>query len=314
LIDIKMDRRSQRPALLTWLNAAMRRRTDDVRIHKEGLFMRYCDILLHLTADRRSREKAATALALAKRFDARVQALYTLPFPSQIYYMGEYVPPSFIEQQLDEARQQAEKVRHQFEQDARLAGVAVDWAVTEQLPVDALSERGATYDLAVVGQPDPDRDRSANTGIDTLPADLALALGRPVLVVPYIGSYTHVGNTVMVAWNGTREATRAVHDALPLLKAAKSVTILCIDPDAAQSESANALVKHLAHSGIAAKAKHTTSSGMPVGDVLLSALADASADLLVMGAYGHSRLRETVFGGVTATLLDSMTVPVLLSN
>jgi len=276
--------------------------------------MRYSDILLHLTADKRSVEKTATAFALAKRYDARVQALYTLPFPSQIYYMGEYVPPSFFEQQIVEARQEAEKIRSRFEQDARSAGVAVDWAITEQLPVDALSQVGTAYDLAVVGHPDPDRDRTANTGIDALPADLALALGRPVLVVPYIGNYPQPGNTVMVAWNGTREATRAVHDALPLLKTAKSAVILCIDPDPAQSESAKALVKHLGHSGIAAKLKHTTSAGMPVGDVLLSALADASADLLVMGAYGHSRLRETVFGGVTATLLDSMTVPVLLSN
>ena len=176
-----------------------------------------------------------------------------------------------------------------------------------------LTRLGATCDLAVVGQLNPDLDRArAETG--SLPADLALTLGRPVLVVPYIGSYPSPGNTVMVAWNGTREAARAVHDALPLLKAARSVTIFCIDPDPQQSDSAAALVKHLLHAGIAARTKHTLSGDMAVGDVMLSALADAGADLLVMGAYGHSRLRETVFGGVTATLLTSMTVPVLLSN
>lgn len=275
--------------------------------------MRYCDILLHLTDDTRSREKAATAFAVAKRFDARVMAVYTLPFPDQLYYMGEYVPPSFFEMQRDEARQKADAVRNQFEQDARHAGVAVDWTVSQEAPIDVLTRLGATYDLAVVGQPDPDRDRT-NTGVGGLPPDLALALGRPVLVVPYIGRYADPGHMVMVAWNGTREAARAVHDALPLLKAANSVTILCIDPDPAQRDSATALVKHLSHAGIAAKAKHTLSGDISVGDVLLSALADASADLLVMGAYGHSRLRETVFGGVTATLLNSMTVPVLLSN
>ncbi|PJI39542.1 universal stress protein [Ferrovibrio sp.] len=276
--------------------------------------MRYCDILLHLTADKRSREKAATALALAKRFDARLQAIYTLPFPSQLYYMSEYVPPSVIDQQIEEAREEAEKVRNQFEQDARSAGVAADWAVTEQSPIAALRQLGTTCDIVVVGQSDPDRDRTVNAGLDALPADLALALGRPVLVVPYIGHYPQAGSTVMVAWNGSREAARAVHDALPLLKTAKSVIILCIDPDAAQTESAKALARHLAHSGIVAKVRHTTAGDMAVGDVLLSALADGNADLLVMGAYGHSRLRETVFGGVTATLLDSMTVPVLLSN
>jgi len=275
--------------------------------------MRYHDILLHLTDDERSREKAATALAIAKRFDARVTAAYTLPFPQQLYYMGEYVPPSFFELQREEASQKAEAIRNQFEQDARHAGVAAEWLVSQELPIDLLPRLGATCDLVVVGQPDPDLDRGrAETG--RLPADLALALGRPVLVVPYIGRYPSPGDTVMVAWNGTREAARAVHDALPLLKMAKSVTVFCIDPDPAQGESAAALVKHLLHAGIAAKVKHTLSADVSVGDVLLSALADAGTDLLVMGAYGHSRLRETVFGGVTATVLTSMTVPVLLSN
>ncbi len=275
--------------------------------------MRYYDILLHLTDDERSREKAATALALAKRFDARVTAAYTLPFPQQLYYMGEYVPPSFFELQREEASQKAETIRNQFEQDARHAGVAAEWVVSQELPIDVLPRLGATCDLVVVGQPDPDLDRG-RTETGRLPADLALALGRPVLVVPYIGRYPSPGDTVMVAWNGTREAARAVHDALPLLKAAKSVTVFCIDPDPAQSESAAALAKHLLHAGIAAKVKHTMSADVSVGDVLLSALADAGTDLLVMGAYGHSRLRETVFGGMTATLLNSMTVPVLLSN
>lgn len=275
--------------------------------------MRYHDILLHLTDDERSREKTATALSLAKRFDARITAVYTLPFPQQLYYMGEYVPPSFFELQREEAGQKAEAIRNQFEQDARHAGVAAEWVVSQELPIDVLPRLGATCDLVVVGQPNPDLDRG-RTETGRLPADLALALGRPVLVVPYIGHYPSPGDTVMVAWNGTREAARAVHDALPLLKTARSVTVFCIDPDPARSESAAALAKHLLHAGIVAKVKHTLSADVSVGDVLLSALADAGTDLLVMGAYGHNRLRETVFGGVTATLLNSMTVPVLLSN
>ena len=278
--------------------------------------MNFCDILLHLTADQRSKEKTATALALAKRFGANVTALYTLPFPSQLYYMGDYVPPSFFQQQLDDARDQAEQAKQHFEHDVRAAGLSGEWIVSEAAPVEALTHYGVTCDLAVVGQPDPDREGLAadNPRVEALPAGLAVALGRPVLVVPYIGSYPHPGNTVVIAWNGTREAARAVHDALPLLKHARSVTVLSVDPEPDETESAAALVRHLERYGIAVKARHTTAGGMPVGDVLLSALADASADLLVMGAYGHSRLRETVFGGVTATLLDSMTVPVLLSN
>lgn len=275
--------------------------------------MRYYDILLHLTDDARSKEKTETALALAKRFEARVTALYTLPFPEQLYYMGEYVPPSFFEVQRDDAQKKAEEVLNQFDQAVRHAGVAAERLVSPEAPLDVLTRRGVTFDLAVVGQRNPD-SKQPQVGLVTLAPDLALALGRPVLVVPYIGNYPAPGSKVLVAWNGTREAARAVHDALPLLKAAKDVTILCIDPEPAQSESAAALAGHLLHAGIAAKVKHTVSGDVPVGDILLSELADAGADLLVMGAYGHSRLRETVFGGVTETLLDSMTVPVLLSN
>ena len=278
--------------------------------------MRYCDILLHLTDDTRSTEKTATALGLAARFGATLTTVYTLPFPNQLYYMGDYVPPTFVQQQMDEAKDAANAARKVFEASAKQAGVNATWIETDQMPLDALQAWGRSCDLAVIGQPDPDRDPLAMDSLGTLalPADLALALGRPLLAVPYIGSYPAPGKTVMVAWNDSREATRAVHDALPLLKGAASVTLFGINPDAAAETSAARMVAHLAHYGITAKAKHVLVEDIAAGEALLSALADHSADLLVMGAYGHSRLREMVLGGVTRTILQSMTVPVLFGN
>ncbi len=278
--------------------------------------MRYQDILLHLTDDQRSAEKARTALALAKQFGARLTALYTLPRPQQLYYMGEYVPVEYYQQQADEAKKAAAAVRQAFEAAAQQAEVAYDWIETELPPLEAMLEEGRCTDLAVIGQPDLESPGAAPgiLGIAALPADLALTLGRPVLVVPYAGAYPSPGKTVMVAWNGSREAARAVHDALPLLTRAHKVIVFGINPDATATVSANALVAHLQRHGVAVESRHTVTGELPAGDALLSALADNGVDLLVMGAYGHSRLREMVLGGVTETLLDSMTVPVLLAN
>lgn len=278
--------------------------------------MAYRDILLHLTDDKRSAEKAATAFALAKKHGARVSALYTLPYPSSLYVMGEYVPATYIQQQITDANATADLAKEAFLEQARKAGVKVEWLTSEKIPVEAIEQHGRTFDLVVIGQPDPNLDRSPVTslGLDGLAADLALSLGRPLLVVPYIGQYGALGKTVAVAWNGGREAARAVHDALPLLEAAESVLVFTINPDEEGKTSAEALVKHLQNHAVKARGQQIVAAGMSAGEALLSALADYSVDLLVMGAYGHSRTREMVLGGVTATLLESMTAPVLLSN
>ncbi len=278
--------------------------------------MRYHDILLHLADDKRSAEKTQVALALAAKFKAKVTALYTLPFPNQLYYMGEYVPPTYFQQQMDEARDTAMTARKAFEAAAQREGITADWIESDRLPVETLEVHGRIFDVAVVGQPDPNQDMLAPVapGTTALPADLALTLGRPVIVVPYAGTYPALGKTIMIAWNGSKEATRAVHDAMPLLQAAKKVIIFGINPGMAEQASAEALVKHLARYDVVAELRHTTADGIEAGEALLSALSDYGVDLLVMGAYGHSRLREMVFGGVTETVLRSMTAPALLSN
>ena len=145
-----------------------------------------------------------------------------------------------------------------------------------------------------------------------------LSCGRPVLVVPYAGNFADVGRRVLVAWNGRREAARALHDAMFLLADAEAVTVIEIDPPApgvaAPAASAAQLAAALMRRGIAAKAETETSGDIGVGDLLLSRTADLGADLIVMGAYGHSRVREFVLGGVSRDLFRHMTVPVLMSH
>jgi nucleotide-binding universal stress UspA family protein len=171
-------------------------------------------------------------------------------------------------------------------------------------------------DLTILGQLDPDRGETE--WIRPRPERVGLAAGRPVLVIPYAGHFENLGRRVVIAWNATREAARAVADAMPLLASAELVTVLTIDPregpDAHGEVPGADIAAHLALHGVTAQIERTVSGGLPVGEVLLSRIADLGADLLVMGLYGHSRARELLLGGATRTLLRSMTLPVLMSH
>jgi nucleotide-binding universal stress UspA family protein len=139
-----------------------------------------------------------------------------------------------------------------------------------------------------------------------------------VLVVPYAGSFPEVGKRVIIAWNRRREAARAVHDAMPLLGNAKAVTVIEVDPPASLPGepvvTGDDLAGALSRRGIPALAETTTSGDLGVDNVLLSRAADLGADMLVMGAYGHSRLREYVLGGVSRGIFGQMTIPALMAH
>ena len=142
--------------------------------------------------------------------------------------------------------------------------------------------------------------------------------GRPTLVIPYVGARAMPPNRVLVAWDGSREAARAVNDALPLLAGTQSVTILVVDPGSLRGRVGDqpgaALATPLARHGIKAEVRTAASGGLGVGDVIIGQVTDMGADLVVMGGYGHSRLRQLVMGGVTRGILRSMTVPVLMAH
>ncbi len=197
---------------------------------------------------------------------------------------------------------------------ADTAGVALEWRVVEAVDSGPAVLHGRYVDLNIVGQDDPDDP----TPFDELAEAVVLGSGRPVLAVPYAGRFEDVGGNVLVAWDAGREATRAVHDALPIIRPDARVNVLVADP-AGNAAGGGAMpgvdiATHLARRGLVVEASHLVSDSVSVGDLLLSRAADLGADIIVMGAYGHSRLRELVLGGATRHILAHMTVPVLMSH
>jgi nucleotide-binding universal stress UspA family protein len=281
--------------------------------------MSYKDLLVVLDSEAPARGRIDLAAALAERFGAHLVGLYPLPVPQRPRELGYYDPAlldPFFADLRDRARDAADKVREQFEHVAGLRGLSAEWRLVPEGP-DADPALHARYaDLTILGQLDPDRGESGM--IRPRPELVTLASGRPILVIPYAGHFENAGQRVLIGWNATREAARAVHDAMPLLSAAQAVTVLMIDPregPQAHGEVPGADISlHLARHGVKAEIERTVSGDLPVGEVLLSRAADLGADLLVIGAYGHSRMRELLLGGATRSLLRSMTVPVLMSH
>jgi nucleotide-binding universal stress UspA family protein len=185
-----------------------------------------------------------------------------------------------------------------------------EWELAVGLPAPYVTRRAQAIDLLILGQRTPDHA----TRLDA-PEEVVLACGRPVLVVPYAGHRDRIGETAIIAWNGSREAARAVQDALPLLAASASVTVLLVNPEEeADIDDADQLVVHLARHGLNAGKRVVRQDVIAVSDTILAQIASLGADLLVMGAYGHSRLREMILGGVTREILRKMSVPILMAH
>jgi nucleotide-binding universal stress UspA family protein len=281
--------------------------------------MSYKDLLVVLDSETAARERLDLAAVLAERFAAHLVGLYPLPMPQVPRHLGYYDPTlldPFFADLREKARAAAAKAREMFDHAAALRGLSAEWREIPEGP-DADPALHARYtDLAILGQLDPDRVETEL--IRPRPEQVALASGRPVLIVPYAGHFDNVGHRVVVAWSATREAARAVGDAIPLLMSAELVTVLTIDPregpDGHGELPGADIALYLARHGVKAQIERTVSAGLPIGEVLLSRLADLGADLLVMGAYGHSRAREVLLGGATRSVLRSMTVPVLMSH
>jgi nucleotide-binding universal stress UspA family protein len=281
--------------------------------------MSYKDLLVVLDSETASRGRMDLAAALAERFAAHLVGLYLLPIPETPRHLG-YYDPAMLEPFFRELRERAQEVcakeREAFEHAASLLGLSAEWRMVEAGAESDAAVHARYADLTILGQLDPDRGDAEL--IRPRPEHVTLASGRPVLVVPYAGHFETVGRRVLIGWNASREATRAVNDAMPLLIAADVVTVLTIDaregPDAHGELPGADISLHLARHGVNATIERTVSAGIPAGDVLLSRAADLGADLLVIGAYGHSRVRELLLGGATRSILQSMTLPVLMSH
>jgi nucleotide-binding universal stress UspA family protein len=194
-------------------------------------------------------------------------------------------------------------------------GLNGEWRLIEGVVDEVVALHARYADLVVIAQPDPADTSGRATAVS---ARTLMTSGRPLLLVPFAGSFEAIGQNILVGWNGTGEAARAINDALPLLQQAKKVTVLAINPRHGIGGDGDVpaadIALHLARHGVIAEAAHTIANDISEGDALLSYAADLGVDLLVCGMYGHSPLRERAFGGVTRSLLTEMTVPVLMSH
>ncbi len=208
----------------------------------------------------------------------------------------------------------ADIVEERFREAVRPHAIEGDWHLFGSGEGDDLVALLRTVDLAVFGQTSP--DHRVLTGFR--PEQVVVAAGRPMLVVPYAGEFGAIGRRVLVAWDGTREAARALHDALPLIAKAEAVTIVTVRAQEAGFErdgpSLTRVVRHLQRHGLPARGEEAPQGDLSVSDVLLSRASDHDVDLIVAGAYHHSQLREALLGGVSRDLLDHITVPLLMSH
>lgn len=271
------------------------------------------DIILPLAPHANAKTTNAYALSVAKEFGASVSAL-AFAFEPVIPASGPFdaVPGAVIEDLIARAEAEAQETSTAFLQQAGDYALEVS-AKTVRASFrdseDHFAEAARSFDLAVVPQNKP--------GEETLPNFAEAALfhsGRPVLVVPYIQQTGLSLARVMVCWDGSRAAARAVSDAWPLLERAKAVNVVTVGHGQRPAQLQQDLKEHLAKHGVTAGMDVLTAEDIDAGNAILSHAADIQADLIVMGGYGHSRLREWVLGGVTRTILQTMTVPVLLSH
>jgi len=209
----------------------------------------------------------------------------------------------------------AEAAEQHFKSKLRLHSIEGEWHLLADGDSATLIELAKSVDLTIAGQRPP--NSQSNGASRFRPEDIVLAAGRPVLIVPYAGAFETVGKRILIAWDGTREATRALHDALPLFTEPEA-TVVFVGSHERDLEQHRAgldrVVHHLHHHGVAARPEETLRGGLAVSDILLSRAADLGADLIVSGGYHHSQLREALLGGVSRELLEHMTVPVLMSH
>ncbi|HET9643788.1 MAG TPA: universal stress protein [Burkholderiaceae bacterium] len=272
-------------------------------------------LMVHVDAGTNSEARLRVARQLAGQHAASLTAVYavTPTFVQIPLELAAGAPAVEVMQQIDEDRLAV--ARNLVQRLGKEQGPSIDWQPAQGAePIRCFSQRALYADLMVLGQYDPEQ---VGLGV---PADFAasvlIATGRPGLVVPYIDHGDAVGRCALVAWKPTPSSMHAVAGALPLLSRSSEVHVASwsgseTEPD----DDPNAIIEFLVRRGIRARLHHSQEEApSDVGEMILSLAADLSADLLVMGCYGHSRARELVLGGATRTVLKSMTVPVLMAH
>ena len=270
-------------------------------------------ILIHLDGHARDAQTLRLACDLAGRFHAHLAAVYALERPLFAAAMEPGAAAALTFQVELDLQMQA-NARSMVKAAEQQSGLAIEWRAVSGSAINNVMLHARHADLLVMTQEDPSQKLRFDP---SFAASVIVGAGRPVLMVPYAGDFRSCGASVLIAWSGTRESARAVADALPLMKNAREVNVVSFNPtgDSQWGEVPGADIGlWLARHGVRVNVRQQKSDEVDVGNQILSLVMDLGSDLIVMGAYGHSRTFEFVLGGVTRTLLESMTVPVLMSH
>jgi len=273
------------------------------------------DIVVNLSVGEDGGFAGDYAVSVGSALDAEVTGIAFLYDPIVPVAATGYIPAEVIETQQRESEDAADAAIARFNAAAgrtRLSAQAVKLPASYAGAGEQFGLIARRFDLAIVGQTEPDKG-----AVEEIIGESALfESGRPVIIVPYIQKAPLKLDRVMVCWDGSRSAARAIGDALPILERAKLVEVVIIANERGKQDEVPGadMGQHLARHGLTVDVKRIPGGGIDVADALLSHAADSSADFIVMGGYGHSRLREFVLGGVTRSILRSMTAPVLMSH
>lgn len=258
---------------------------------------------------------AKYALSLAERHDAHVTGLALAFEPLAPAFAAAPMPIDYIQAAQEQAIAAAKASQATFEEMARVAGVKFEGRRADLLtggPLENVLYHCRPTDLVVIGQNDPETSEPMR---DLLIETILFESGAPVLVVPYIGAKTTGPKNVLIGWDGSPTASRAVHAALPMLADADKITVMVIEKRSGSAGQPGAdIATYLARHDLNVTVNVVTNSQIGVADTLLNTVSEQGHDLVVMGGYGHSRMREFLFGGATREILASMTVPVLMSH
>lgn len=280
--------------------------------------MNYKTILVCLTTEQNAERLTKSACLLARKSGAHLIGLHTLQSPQIYPGVIASLPSSAVDAFSAGQREQAERIEAIFNRLTKPEDFVAEWRLVKASSTNAadrLVEHAHCADLVIMGQPDAEHDR-----LDQSDAQEAVIKqsGRPVLVIPYIGEFETIGKHALIGWSATREASRAIHDAIPLLSDGGSATILWVSKSterAAYLEStSHAMASCLNRHGIAATTAHWENSQISIGDALLNESFERGADVIVTGAFGHSKFYDFVIGATTTHLIEHMTVPILFSN
>jgi len=273
------------------------------------------DIVVNLSVGEKPGPACAYAVSLAAAFDAHLAGIAFLYDPIVPISGAGYIPADVIDAQERENEQATRSALNQFNTACARAGVSAE-PLTLTASYGGVGEQfgriARRFDVAIVGQAEPE-----TSAVEEIIAESALfESGRPVIVVPYIQKAPLKLENVMVCWDGSRSAARAIADAMPLLAKSGRVEVVIVTNERGKQDEIEGadIGAHLARHGLNVEIKRTALGDIDVADVLLSHAADSGSDLIVMGGYGHSRLREFVLGGVTRSILRSMTAPVLMAH